>query len=269
PTETRSEGKERDVPQREAAKKGGEKLAESTKLDQSHGVTTMVFIPENDKKSVYVMNIVETDGRTEVLKKGIPLDQLKQKVGDRKIVELDLNFNINQKSNFEKYFSMEVSEPISLAQYNNRKTDKFKGSFKNVPYPNELKEAFDEVLNSQHIDQSASEAPDPEKLKETLNKALDKYKELLGKVGEGVSPFKSLIEKEAHFQAVLHGLFSHYSDIKLGESPESRALILTEFQTGKGKRVDMLVHGVKFADRGSNAKEYIPIGLELKGPREG
>ncbi|MFP3032851.1 MAG: hypothetical protein ACEY3M_17625, partial [Wolbachia sp.] len=40
PTETRSEGKERDVPQREAAKKGGEKLAESTKLDQSHGVTT-------------------------------------------------------------------------------------------------------------------------------------------------------------------------------------------------------------------------------------
>ncbi|MFP3022857.1 MAG: hypothetical protein ACEY3K_08085, partial [Wolbachia sp.] len=97
----------------------------------------------------------------------------------------------------------------------------------------------------------------------------DKYKELLGKVGEGVSPFKSLIEKEAHFQAVLHGLFSHYSDIKLGDSPENRALVLTEFQTGKGKRVDMLVHGVKFADQGSNAKEYIPIGLELKGPREG
>ncbi|MFP3024246.1 MAG: hypothetical protein ACEY3K_15735, partial [Wolbachia sp.] len=192
PTETRSEGKERDVPQREAAKKGGEKLAESTKLDQSHGVTTMVFIPENDKKSVYVMNIVETDGRTEVLKKGIPLDQLKQKVGNRKIVELDLNFNINEKSNFEKYFSMEVSEPISLDQYNNKKTDKFKGSFKNVPYPSELKETFDEVLKSQHVpDQSASEVSDPEKLKETLNKALDKYKELLGKVGEGVSPFKS------------------------------------------------------------------------------
>ncbi|MDE5059353.1 hypothetical protein OZD65_00005, partial [Wolbachia endosymbiont of Drosophila burlai] len=95
------------------------------------------------------------------------------------------------------------------------------------------------------------------------------YKELWGKVGEGVSPFKSLIEKEAHFQAVLHGLFSHYSDIKLGESPESRALVLTEFQTGRGKRIDMLVHGIKFADRGSNAKEYIPIGLELKGPREG
>ncbi len=269
PTESRSEGKERDVPQREAAKKGGEKSAVSSKLDQSHGVTTMVFIPEDDKKSVYVMNIVETNGRTEVLKKGIPLDQLKQKVGNRKIVELDLNFNINEKSNFKKYFSMEVSEPISLDQYNNKKTDKFKGSFENVPYPSELKETFDEVLKSQHIDQSASEAPDPEKLKETLNKALDKYKELLAKVGEGVSPFKSLIEKEAHFQAVLHGLFSHYSDIKLGDSPENRALVLTEFQTGKGKRVDMLVHGVKFEDRGSNAKEYIPIGLELKGPREG
>ncbi|MFP3024218.1 MAG: hypothetical protein ACEY3K_15590, partial [Wolbachia sp.] len=165
PTEAQSEPQSQRLKDKQSK---GQSAGQPSKLDQSHGVTTMVFIPKNDEKSVYVMNIVETDGRTEVLKKGIPLDQLKQKVGDRKIVELDLNFNINEKSNFEKYFSMEVKEPVSLDQYNNKKTDKFKGSFENVPYPNELKEAFDEVLNSQHIDQSASEAPDPEKLKETL-----------------------------------------------------------------------------------------------------
>ncbi|MFP3030404.1 MAG: ankyrin repeat domain-containing protein, partial [Wolbachia sp.] len=92
---------------------------------------------------------------------------------------------------------------------------------------------------------------------------------LFGKLGEAVLPFKVLIEREAHTQAVFHGAFSHYSDIKLGESQESRALVLTEFQTGRGKRIDMVVHGIKFADQASSAKEYDPVGLELKGPREG
>jgi hypothetical protein len=82
-------------------------------------------------------------------------------------------------------------------------------------------------------------------------------------------PSKSLVKKEAHTQAVLHGAFSHYSDIKLGELQENRALVLTEFQTGRGKRIDMLVHGIKFAEVASNAKEYCPVGIEIKGPREG
>ncbi|MFP3030300.1 MAG: hypothetical protein ACEY3M_03770, partial [Wolbachia sp.] len=92
---------------------------------------------------------------------------------------------------------------------------------------------------------------------------------LFGKLGEAVLPFKVLIEREAHTQAVFHGAFSHYSDIKLGELQESRALVLTEFQTGRGKRIDMVVHGIKFADQASSAKEYDPVGLELKGPRKG
>ncbi len=227
--------------------------------DPSYAVVTMVFIPEEgSKKLTYVMNIVEADGRAEVVSKGIPLDKLKQEIGNRKIVELNLNFNIKkQKSDFKEYFSMEVGEPISLEQYSNKKTDKFKGNFENVPYPDELKRTFDEALGSQRS--STSDQP----------LSIDRYNELLRAVGKGVLPLKPLIEKEAHFQAVLHGAFSHYSDIKLGESQENRALVLTEFQTGRGKRIDMVVHGIKFADQASSATEYDPVGLELKGPREG
>lgn len=75
-------------------------------------------------------------------------------------------------------------------------------------------------------------------------------------------PFKGLIEKDSHTQAILHGAFDHYSDIKQGEpQQEYRAIILTEFQTGRGKRIDMLVHGIKFAAQASSAKEYYPVGL--------
>lgn len=61
-------------------------------------------------------------------------------------------------------------------------------------------------------------------------------------------------------------MFSYYSDLKLQESLETRALVLTEFQTGRGKRADMLVHGIKF---GGDAKEYTPIGFELRTSRQG
>ncbi|WP_264723490.1 ankyrin repeat domain-containing protein [Wolbachia endosymbiont (group A) of Cheilosia soror] len=213
----------------------------------------MVLIPEGTEKLVYVINVIEADGRAEVLSKGVPLNNLNEKIGNRKIAELNLNFNIKQKSNFKKHFSIEANEPISLEQYNNKKANKFQGTFENVPYPDQLKETFDRVLDSQ--------------LTSAQSSSIDEYNGLFRKIGEGMLPFKTLINKETNFQGVLDGALSHYSDLRLQESPETRALVLTEFQTGRGKRVDMLVHGIKFADQG-NAKEYTPIGLELKGPEE-
>ncbi|XPQ42120.1 ankyrin repeat domain-containing protein [Wolbachia endosymbiont of Rhagoletis indifferens] len=255
PTEAQPEPKSQRLKDQ---KSKGQGASQPSHLDQSHGAVTMVFIPSNAQKSVCVMNIIETDGRANVMNKGIPLDRLQQEIGERKIVELNLNFNIKKKSKFEEYFSVEVGESVSLEQYNRRETNKFEGNFKDIPYPKDFKKTFDEVLVSQLAslqDQSSS---------------IGKYKKLFGKVGEAILPLKGLIEKEAHTQAVLHGAFDHYSDIKLGEpQQEDRALILTEFQTGRGKRIDMLVHGIKFANQASSAKEYDPVGLEVKGPREG
>nr|WP_253309125.1 ankyrin repeat domain-containing protein [Rickettsia endosymbiont of Ceutorhynchus assimilis] len=234
---------------RPAAQRSREAL--STNLDASHAVVTMVLIPENTEKLVYVINIVEAN-RKDVLNEldeVLPLDRLNREIGNREIVGLSLNFDTRYKSDFKRYLTVWTEKYDSLQEYNNG-AERFQGTFKEVPYPNELKETFDKALDIQSL-------------------SIGGYSRLLEKIGEGISPFKSLVNKEAHFQGILNGAFSYYSDLKLQESPETRALVLTEFQTGRGERIDMLVHGIKFAVQGRSAEEYTPIGLELKASRQG
>ncbi len=219
-------------------------------------VTTFMLTKGNQgqDKEVFIFHIRE-GGKGEFSGKKIPINLPTVS----KITEACISLQEERKSDF---FNVEkIDRYNSLNEYKQGKSF-FAGEWKNIPYPAELKETFDKTLESQHTPQSSSTAPDSDK-------AFGNYKGLLEKIGEGILPLKPLIEKEAHFQAVLHGAFSHYSDIKLGESQENRALVLTEFQTGRGKRIDMVVHGIKFADQASSAKEYDPVGLELKGPREG
>jgi len=232
-----------------AAERARERL--SANLDASHAVVTMVLIPENTKKLVYVINIVEAN-RKDVLNgldEVLPLDRLNREIGNREIVELSLNFDTRYKSDFKRYLTIWTKKYNSLQEYNNG-AERFQGTFKEVPYPNELKETFDKALDIQSL-------------------SIRGYSRLLEKIGEGIFPFKSLVNKEAHFQGILNGVFSYYSDLKLQELPETRALVLTEFQTGRGERIDMLVHGIKFVAQDGNAEEYTPIGLELKTSRQG
>ncbi|WP_264687673.1 ankyrin repeat domain-containing protein [Wolbachia endosymbiont (group B) of Erynnis tages] len=234
---------------RPAAERARERL--SANLDASHAVVTMVLIPENTKKLVYVINIVEANRKDvlNMLNEVLPLERLNREIGNREIVELNLNFDTRYKSDFKRYLTVWTEKYNSLQEYNNGAL-RFQGTFKKVPYPNELKETFDQALDAQSL-------------------SIDEYNKLLEKIGEGIFPFKSLVNKEAHFQGILNGVFSYYSDLKLQESPETRALVLTEFQTGRGERIDMLVHGIKFVAQGGNAEEYTPIGLELKTSRQG
>ncbi|CAN2144542.1 ankyrin repeat domain-containing protein, partial [Wolbachia pipientis] len=214
-------------------------------------VTTFMLTKGNQgqDKEVFIFHIRE-GGKGEFSEKKIPINL--PAVG--KITEVCISLQEERKSDF--FNAEKVNRYNSLNEYKQRKSF-FGGEWKNIPYPDELKEKFDAVLESQLVSS------------QDRSQSIGKYKELFGRLGEAVIPFKVLIEREAHTQAVFHGAFSHYSDIKLGESQENRALILTEFQTGRGKRIDMVVHGIKFADQASSAKEYDPVGLELKGPREG
>ncbi|WP_353272555.1 ankyrin repeat domain-containing protein [Wolbachia endosymbiont (group A) of Urophora cardui] len=234
---------------RPAAERARERL--SANLDASHAVVTMVLIPENTEKLVYVINIIEANRKDvlNMLNEVLPLDRLNREIGNREIVELNLNFDTRYKSDFKRYLTIWAEKYNSLQEYNNG-DNRFQGTFKEVPYPNELKETFDRALDIQSL-------------------SIGGYSRLLEKIGEGIFPFKSLVNKEAHFQGILNGVFSYYSDLKLQESPETRALVLTEFQTGRGERIDMLVHGIKFVAQGGNAEEYTPIGLELKTSRQG
>ncbi|WP_253303211.1 ankyrin repeat domain-containing protein [Wolbachia endosymbiont of Phyllotreta cruciferae] len=214
-------------------------------------VTTFMLTKGNQgqDKEVFIFHIRE-GGKGEFSEKKIPINL--PKVG--KITEVCISLQEERKSDF--FDIKKIDRYNSLNEYKGGK-ESFNGEWKNIPYPAELKEKFDAVLESQLASS------------QDRSQSIGKYKELFGKLGEAVLPFKVLIEREAHTQAVFHGAFSHYSDMKLGELQENRALVLTEFQTGRGKRIDMVVHGIKFAGQASSAKEYDPVGLELKGPREG
>ncbi|WCR58421.1 hypothetical protein [Wolbachia endosymbiont of Ctenocephalides felis wCfeJ] len=216
-------------------------------------VTTFMLTKGNQgqNKEVFIFHIRE-GGRGDRSSKKIPTpDDLPEQ---SKITEVYVSLQEGKKSDF--FNIEEVNRYNSLNEYKEGK-EFFKGELKDVPYPNGLREAFDDALKSQVTPAAGQSLP------------VDKYNSLLKKIGEGMFPFRDFINEEAHFQGALHGVFSHYSDIRLGESQENRALVLTELQTGRGKRIDMLVHGIKFASRDGNAKEYIPVGLELKGPRKG
>ncbi|QJT94922.1 ankyrin repeat domain-containing protein [Wolbachia endosymbiont of Diaphorina citri] len=213
-------------------------------------VTTFMLTKGNQgqDKEVFIFHIKE-GGKGEFSEKKIPINL--PKVG--KITEVCISLQEERKSDF---FDVEkVNRYNSLNEYKGGK-ESFNGEWKNIPYPAEFKETFDKVLESQLVSS------------QDRSQSIGKYEELFKKIGEAMLPFKNLVEKEAHTQAVFHGAFSHYSDIKLGELQENRALVLTEFQTGRGKRIDMLIHGIKFVGHDSNAKEYDPVGLELKGPRK-
>ncbi|WP_264336588.1 ankyrin repeat domain-containing protein [Wolbachia endosymbiont (group B) of Chorthippus brunneus] len=211
-------------------------------------VTTFTLIRGGRNEEVFIFHVREGGRGDRSSKKILMPDSLTEQ---SKITEVYISLSEQKKSDF--FNIEEVNRYDSLSEYKKGK-DFFKGKLKEVPYLNGLREAFDEAFKSQ-ITPAAGKVL-----------SVDKYDSLTKKVGEGMFSFKDFIGEEAHFQGVLHGAFSYYSDLKLKESP--RALILTEFQTGRGKRIDMVVHGIS-TDKDGNAKEYDPVGLELKGPREG
>ncbi|WP_425384296.1 hypothetical protein [Wolbachia endosymbiont (group B) of Eupithecia inturbata] len=211
-------------------------------------VTTFTLVRGGRNEEVFIFHIREGGRGDRSSKKILMPDRLTEQ---SKITEVYISLSEQKKSDF--FNIEEVNRYDSLSEYKKGK-DFFKGKLKEVPYLNGLREAFDEAFKSQ-ITPAAGKVL-----------SVDKYDSLTKKVGEGMFSFKDFIGEEAHFQGVLHGAFSYYSDLKLKESP--KALILTEFQTGRGKRIDMVVHGIS-TDKDGNAKEYDPVGLELKGPREG
>lgn len=96
-----------------------------------------------------------------------------------------------------------------------------------------------------------------EKFKAAMKKALESgkyndYKEVFKEISRILYPFKSLINNEAEFQAVLHGLFSSYSDDNIK--------VITEFQIGGGEKLDIMLI-IQAIDK---TTEHPPVGIELK-----
>lgn len=177
---------------------------------------------------------------------------------DKEIVDvkltLDLRKKIDNKTPIKCFLSTSIKLFKNYDAYRDSNLDhKFNINYKLTYQKNskELMECFNKALCAQK-DMNA-----PEKF------LSENYKSLLEIIGVSVYNFKSLIIKEAHFQAVLHGLFDYHSDIKSKEGV--RELVLTEFQTGAGDRIDMIIQIIGSSKENiSKYKEYVPVGLELK-----
>ncbi|HJD64690.1 MAG TPA: ankyrin repeat domain-containing protein [Rickettsia endosymbiont of Diachasma alloeum] len=215
-------------------------------VDGSNAVNSILFIPTSSADApVISVNIIDVN--RDVVVKNIRLDS--ELIGNRKIVQLNIQFNIDKyKESFEEYCKIHLLKIYgSISEYNQASIEA-KGQLYRVS-----EEVSDNL--SEHLQQAIS-------AQEGLVIAESWYKELMGKVGGVVYPIKSLIGRESEFQGLLEGIFKYYSDTSLSEGAERRVLVLTEFQTGAGGRIDMLMQAIGPSEQGT--KEYVPVGLELK-----
>lgn len=221
-------------------------------------ITTIAIVPNDINKPVFLIHAIESVSSNNVILRKIPVSEFKKiHIDNRKLIEITFQINIYKEllkdflkiNSIEKYDTWETynqSEHHIHILFNGN----FQ-SFENSSYPFVLKEKFSEAIASQkyHLDEQPIFSSEI-------------YRKLFLNFSKGFFPFKILIEQEAHVQAILHGVFNYYSDIRLKETPENIELILTEFQTGAGSRIDMMIQGIGNTPQG--LKEYIPVGIELK-----
>lgn len=215
-------------------------------------VTTLIFVQGNEgqEKTAFIFHIRESNTKEFYADKKIPVLNIPG-IGEVKdVIETKMSLRKYETGlSFEELFEIE-----QISKYNPSGADQqFTGSFLKIPNSDELKAKLDQAITSQH-------ASDGEV-------SLQAYKVLLSEVADTVYPIKDLITNEARLQAVLNGLLSSYSDLKLKETStkqqdSAKTVIIPEFQVGAGGRVDMVIQGIGPSPQGT--KEYTPIALEFK-----
>ncbi|WP_264688688.1 ankyrin repeat domain-containing protein [Wolbachia endosymbiont (group B) of Catoptria pinella] len=209
-------------------------------------VMTLMFVQGNEgqENTAFIFHIRESNTKEFYADKKIPVLNIPGIGEVKNVIEIKMSLKKYETGlSFEELFEIE-----QISKYNPSGADQqFTGSFLKIPNSDELKVKFDQAITSQH-------ASDGEV-------SLQAYKVLLSEVADAVYPIKDLITNEARLQAILNGLFSSYSDLKLQET-SAKTVIIPEFQVGAGGRVDMVIQGIGPSPQG--AKEYTPIALEFK-----
>lgn len=216
-------------------------------------VTTLVFIKGSNKKGkiAFIFHIRESNTKEFCPDKKIPIVNIPNV---EEIIEIHLSLKKYETGmSFDDRFKVE-----KINKYNKNSVNQlsmFKGKFIEIPDSKQLKIAFDQTINSQRETEFTS------------NLLHSQYEKLFSEIAKILYPINESITNEARLQAFLNGLTNSYCDLKLQESynspdPSTKIVIIPEFQTGAGGRIDMLIQAIGPSDQGT--KEYIPIGLEFK-----
>ncbi|WP_264686539.1 ankyrin repeat domain-containing protein [Wolbachia endosymbiont (group B) of Rhopobota naevana] len=209
-------------------------------------VMTLIFVQGNEgqENTAFIFHIRESNTKEFYADKKIPVLNIPEIGGVGNVIEIKMSLKKYEIGlSFEDLFEIE-----QISKYKPSGADQpFTGNFLKIPNSDELKAKLDQAITSQHASDGEG--------------SLQAYKVLLTEVADKIYPIKDLITNEARLQAVLNGLLSSYSDLKLQET-SAKTVIIPEFQVGAGGRVDMVIQGIGPSSQGT--KEYTPIALEFK-----
>ncbi|WP_425361814.1 hypothetical protein [Candidatus Tisiphia endosymbiont of Mystacides longicornis] len=216
--------------------------------DVSKNTATFGFInPDIEQKMLVLLNITRSNVKYPIPEgKKVSIESIIGGNSNIKITEVNLklkNFTKGDKKKFEDWCSdqgIDINSYNSLGEYNNKKTQGFLGQF------SEVLDIDTEALNL-----VLSEAVTVMR-KDTIEADdAQYYVKLFKEIAKYLFEFKNLINSEDDFQAVVQGVFSHYSDAQFqgGE----RISVVPEMQSGGGYRVDIGLVGKK-----------VFVGIELK-----
>ncbi|WP_222837224.1 hypothetical protein, partial [Wolbachia pipientis] len=173
-------------------------------------VTTLIFVQGNEgqEKTAFIFRIRESNTREFYTDKKIPVLDIPGigRVGN--VIEIKMSLKKYETGlSFEELLEIE-----QISKYKPSGADQqFTGSFLKIPNSDELKGKLDQAITSQY-------ASDGEV-------SLQAYKVLLTEVADKIYSIKDLITNEARLQAILNGLFSSYSDLKLQETSAKTVII--------------------------------------------
>lgn len=221
----------------------------------SNDITSFGFL-NSGKDQLVLLNVIRSDSRNKkinidgIIEKDeeanikLNMDESIQSSRNLKIKEVNLLLK-TKKANIGEFENwcrkVQVNSYSNLDDYNEKKTQSFDGKCVKLDVDvNKLNGLLNKVVNKK-VDGAQSDA--------------EHHIGLFKEVSQVLLPFKELIDSEVDFQAMLHGLLMYYQ-----ESTSSKKLVgvISEVQTGGGKRIDIGVVGGE-----------IFTGIELKFDKTG
>lgn len=207
------------------------------------GNTTIFGFMNPEQKKLVLLNIIRGDARPPIIEnKKVEINDI---VGENDIqiteVYLKLNTKKAVKGSFANWENIKISSYSSLQEYNSKKAQNLPGKFSKVDIDTE---ALNTVL-SMAVDVMKKPNIEPQDAQHYVN--------LFKEISKHLFNFKESINNEDNFQAIVQGIFTHYSDVQFGGGNNERISVVPEMQSGGGYRVDIGIVGKK-----------VFVGIELK-----
>lgn len=182
---------------------------------------------------------------------------------------------VNIREAYTKQFEGDYGE-IGSTGSDSTEEKKFKGEVESIALDAGLAGKFQKVINYQQkeLRKKIEEKRKSGELRRDTNKLeLGAYKDFFDTIkglmcnerGKPKQGFVSMINSENRFKAFLDGLLTGLSDL----DKDRVIAVLTEFQVGEGKRIDIMIQVVdnntpNDKDKIKELKESVSMGLELK-----